>query len=431
MRAVDLIQKKKTGLKHTKEEIDFLINGYMNGVVDDYQISAWLMAVCFNDLDIEETAWLTEAYINSGEILDFSDISNNIADKHSTGGVGDKVTLVLIPLLASCGLHCAKLSGRGLGYTGGTIDKLESIKNFNCQISNDKFKKQIKEIGAGISAQTPNLTPADGKTYALRDVTATVDNKSLICASVVSKKIASGADHIVLDVKYGSGAFVKTKEDAYELASLMIKIGHQLKRNIRAVITSMEQPLGKFIGNALEVYESIEFLKGNWEDDLYEVTMKIASLLLENSGIVKNEDEALKLLNSKIQSGEALDKFKQIIQHQEGDVNVIDDYSILNISESKTNIISDKTGYITNLDALSIAKACKIVGAGRDKKTDPIDFGVGIELKSKIGDFVNKGDTLAILYATKNIEDAVEIAKNAYTINEYKSEIEPLIYKTI
>ncbi len=431
MRAVDLIQKKKQGLKHTKEEINFLIDGYMKGTIEDYQMSAWLMAVCFKGLDIEETAYLTEAYINSGTILDFKDVAPHVADKHSTGGVGDKVTLVLIPLLASCGLYCAKLSGRGLGYTGGTIDKLESIKNFNCQLSTEDFKKQIKEIKAAISAQTPNLTPADGKTYAIRDVTATVDNKSLICASVVSKKIASGADYIVLDVKYGSGAFVKTKEEAGELAELMIEIGRQLKKEIRAVITSMEQPLGKCIGNALEVYESIEFLKGNYEQDLYDVTVKIASLLLLSGKIVKTEEEAVKLINEKIKNGDALNKLKEIISYQKGDTGVIDDYSILNISKDIYEVKADKSGYINRLDALSIAKACKIMGAGRDKKTDPIDFGVGAKLNAKVGDHVNEGDTLTYLYGTKNLNDAIELVKSAYIIEENKKEIDPLIYKTV
>ena len=225
MRAVDLIQKKKEGLKHTKEEIYFLVNGYTNGQIEDYQMSAWLMAVCFKGLDDEETAWLTQSFVESGDILDFSDISTNVADKHSTGGVGDKVTLVLIPILAQLGVYTAKLSGRGLGFTGGTIDKLESIPNFRCELSNEEFFKQIKDIKVAISSQSPNLTPADGKIYALRDVTATVDNKSLICASVVSKKIASGAKSIVLDVKYGSGAFLKTPEAAHELGDLMIKTG--------------------------------------------------------------------------------------------------------------------------------------------------------------------------------------------------------------
>ena len=251
MRAVDLIQKKKEGKTHTKEEIFFLVENYTKGIIEDYQMSAWLMAVCFQGLNDEETAFLTQAFVESGDILDFSKISNNIADKHSTGGVGDKVTIALIPILAELGVYTAKLSGRGLGFTGGTIDKLEAIPNFRTELSNDEFFKQINDIKVAISSQSPNLTPADGKIYALRDVSATVDNKSLICASVVSKKIASGANSIVLDVKYGSGAFLKTPQEARELGDLMIKTGKLLNRNIDVVISSMEQPLGITVGNRL------------------------------------------------------------------------------------------------------------------------------------------------------------------------------------
>ncbi len=429
MRIVDLIQKKKEGKKHTQEEIYFLVEGYMKGDIEDYQMSAWLMAVCFKGLDIDETAWLTKSYIDSGEILDFSHFSPNVADKHSTGGVGDKVTLVLIPLLASCGLTCAKLSGRGLGYTGGTVDKLEAIENFNCEMKTDKFIEQIKKTGAAISAQTPNLTPADGKIYALRDVSATVDNKSLICASVVSKKIASGANHIVLDVKYGSGAFVKTKKEAQELAQLMIDVGHKLNRNIKAVISSMEQPLGTHIGNALEVLESIEFLKGNYQKDLHEVTFKIASMLLVSAGICKDEKDAVKMLEEKIKSGDALEKFSEIIINQGGNSKVLEDYSILKIDSNKIAVYALKSGYIKGLKALDIAHACKIIGGGREKKTDKIDFGVGVVLNKKIGDRVQKGDVLATIYATKQTQEAYKIVEGAYEISDAKPDKEELIYK--
>jgi pyrimidine-nucleoside phosphorylase len=389
------------------------------------------MAVCFKGLDIDETAWLTKSYIDSGEILNFSHISRHVADKHSTGGVGDKVTLVLIPLLASCGLTCAKLSGRALGYTGGTIDKLEAIENFNCEMKTSSFMEQIKKTGAAISAQTPNLTPADGKIYALRDVTATVDNKSLICASVVSKKIASGANHIVLDVKYGSGAFVKTKEEAQELAQLMIDVGKKLNRNIKAVISSMEQPLGTHIGNALEILESIEFLKGNCEKDLHNVTFKIASMLLISAGICKDEDEAEKMLEDKIKNGSALRKFSEIIVNQGGNRSVLEDYSLLKIDPNKIAVHAPKDGYVKSLKALGVAKACKIIGGGREKKTDKIDFGVGIILNKKIGDFVKKGDTLATIYATKQTQEACKLVEEAYEISNEKPLAEELIYKTM
>ena len=429
MRAVDIIQKKKEGKTHTKEEIDFLLDG----TVEDYQMAAWLMAVCFKDLNEDETAYLTEAFINSGDILDFSDISNIVADKHSTGGVGDKVTIVLIPLLASLGVPCAKLSGRGLGYTGGTVDKLESVPNFVCSLKDKDFREQIKKIGAAISAQTPNLTPADGRIYALRDVTATVDNKSLICASVVSKKIASGANIIVLDVKYGSGAFIKTKEEARELADLMIKTGAKLNRKISAVISSMEQPLGTHIGNSLEIIESIEFLKGKCNEDLYEIVLEIAADTLILAHLAKDFTEAKDMVDNAIKSGSALNKLKEIIEFQGGNPNCADDYGLFNIGKNKFEIKADKDGYISKLNALSIAKACKLLGAGRDKKSDSIDFGAGCVLNKKTGDKVNTGETLLTLFwndiKEEKINEAKECAQSAFEYSNLAPLKEPLIYK--
>ena len=346
MRALDLIQKKKEGKEHTKEEIYFLIENYLSGKIEDYQMSAWLMAVCFQGLTPRETAYLTQSFVESGEVLDFSNISPYIADKHSTGGVGDKVTLVLIPVLASLGVYSAKLSGRGLGFTGGTIDKLESIPGFCVELKNEDFLNQIKDIKAAISSQSPNLTPADGKIYALRDVTATVDNKSLICASVVSKKIASGATSIVLDVKYGSGAFLKTVQEAKELAKLMTDTAKLLNKNIDVVISSMEQPLGLCVGNALEVIESIEFLKGKYEKDLYEITFELAAKTLINCKIAKDKKEAKELFDSVINNSKALDKLKQIIKAQKGNVEVIDDYSLFNLGKNIKEIKASKEGYI-------------------------------------------------------------------------------------
>jgi len=433
MRAVDIIQKKKEGKIHTKEEIDFLVKGLLDGTVEDYQMAAWLMAVCFKGLNEDETAYLTEAFINSGDILDFSDISDIVADKHSTGGVGDKVTIVLIPLLASLGIPCAKLSGRGLGYTGGTVDKLESVPDFVCSLKDEDFKNQIKNIGAAISAQTPNLTPADGKIYALRDVTATVDNKSLICASVVSKKIASGANIIVLDVKYGSGAFIKTKEEAKELADLMIKTGAKLKRKISAVISSMEQPLGTHIGNSLEIIESIEFLKGNMNRDLYEIVLEIASNTLISAHLAKDFDEAKKMVDEAIKSGKALNKLREIIKAQKGNPCCVDDYGLFNVGKNKFEIKAAKNGYISKLDALLIAKACKLLGAGRDKKTDSIDFGAGCILNKKTGNKVNTGETLLALYwndvKDEKVSEAIEYAKSAFEYSNAEPEIPTLIYK--
>lgn len=432
MRAVDLIQKKKEGKTHTQEEIKFLVENYTNGNIEDYQMSAWLMAVCFQGLDDEETAYLTQAFVESGDILDFSSISNCVADKHSTGGVGDKVTLVLIPILAELGVYTAKLSGRGLGFTGGTIDKLESIPNFRAELTNDEFFKQIKDIKVAISSQSPNLTPADGKIYALRDVTATVDNKSLICASVVSKKIASGANSIVLDVKYGSGAFLKTPQKAYELGDLMIKTGKLLNRNIDVVVSSMEQPLGSAIGNSLEVIEAIEFLKGNYKEDLYEITLELAIKTLLNCNKADNYQTAKAMIDDVIKNGKALKKLKEIIIHQGGNPEVINNYNLFKIGKNKVEIKASMDGYIKNIIALDIAHSAKLLGAGRDKKSDSINFGAGIILNKKIGDYAKENETIMELYydeiSETKLADAINIAKNSFVLTKEKIEKIKLIY---
>ncbi len=433
MRVVDLIQKKKDGLAHTKEEINFLVENYTKGNIEDYQMSAWLMAVCFKGLTDEETAYMTESFVNSGDVLDFSSISSDIADKHSTGGVGDKVTLVLIPILAQLDVYTAKLSGRGLGFTGGTIDKLESIPNFRCELTNEEFFNQIKKIKVAISSQSPNLTPADGKIYALRDVTATVDNKSLICASVVSKKIASGATSIVLDVKYGSGAFLKTPHEAKELADLMVKTGKLLNRNIDVVISSMEQPLGKCVGNSLEVIEAIEFLKGNYSFDLYEITLELAIKTLLNCKKANSYDEAKKKVDEVIKNKTALNKFREIIVAQGGNPEVINNYSLFKIGKNIFEIKAQKDGYISKLDALDVAHAAKLLGAGRDKKTDKIDFGAGVLLDKKIADYVKKDETIMKLYYddvnNEKLNDAIVIANKSFEIISDKVDMPKLIYK--
>ncbi len=432
MRAVDLIQKKKEGKEHTKEEIDFLIQNYMSGKIEDYQMSAWLMAVCFQGLTDTETAHLTTAFVESGEILDFSEISEYIADKHSTGGVGDKVTLVLIPILAALDVYTAKLSGRGLGFTGGTIDKLESIPNFQCELTNEEFYNQIKKVKAAISSQSPNLTPADGKIYALRDVTATVDNKSLICASVVSKKIASGATSIVLDVKFGSGAFIKTPKEARELGDLMIKTGQILNRNIDVVISSMEQPLGTSIGNSLEVIEAIEFLKGFYSEDLYEITLALAFKTLLNCAKVVTVQQAKKLVDKVIKDGSALEKFREIIKAQGGDERVIDNYKLFQKGKNKLEIKALDNGFISKLIALDVAHSAKLLGAGRDKKSDKIDFGAGIILKKKTGDTVKIGDVVMELYYNEveqsRLDEAVKIARESFKISKISVDKPKLIY---
>lgn len=434
MRIVDLIDKKKHGEVLSKDEINFLINSLMDETAPDYQLSAWLMAVYFKGLTEEETAYLTEAMINSGEVIDFGELANNIVDKHSTGGVGDKVTITLIPLLAAAGVPIAKLSGKGLGHTGGTIDKLESIPGFNTQLSINDLKEQVKKINVAIGAQTQNLTPADGKLYALRDVTATVDSMPLIASSVVSKKIASGANNIILDVKYGSGAFMKTPEDAVELSKLMVNIGKILNKSITAVVTSMEEPLGRAVGNSLEIIESIEFLKGNIKTgDVADLTYSFASIALLELGMFESMNEAKNHLVEIIESGKALEKFKELIIAQGGNPEVINNYDLFTLPSYKVEYESKKKGYLHSIDAYKIAYACKLLGAGRDKKSDPIDYSVGIYLNKKSGEWVEKGDTLYTIYSNDSEKtiSAQKYCDEAFVINESKPSKTNMIYKII
>ena len=434
MRFVDLIEKKKHGKIHTKEEIDFIISSLMDGSAHDYQITAWLMAVYFKGLTEEETAYLTQAMINSGEVIDFGNLTDQIVDKHSTGGVGDKVTITLIPLLAAAGVPVAKLSGKGLGHTGGTIDKLESIPNFNTQLSIDDLMKQVKKINVAIASQTQNLTPADGKIYALRDVTSTIDSMPLIASSVVSKKIASGAKNIILDVKYGSGAFMKTPEDAVELSKLMVNIGKILNKSITAVITSMEEPLGRAVGNSLEIIESIEFLKGNIKTgDVAELTYSFASIALLQLGLFETQQEAKEHLRKIVESGKALDKLRELIDEQGGNPEIVDNYDLFDLPAYKVECESKKSGYVQRIDAYKIAYACKLLGAGRDRKTDPIDYSVGVFLNKKSGEEVHQGDILYTIYS--NEEEKTKIAQKycdeAFLIKEGKPSHNNMIYKII
>lgn len=434
MRIVDLIDKKKHGGVHTKEEINFIIDSMMNGSAPDYQISAWLMAVYFKGLTDEETAYLTEAMIDSGEVIDFGDLTDSIVDKHSTGGVGDKVTITLIPLLAAAGVPVAKLSGKGLGHTGGTIDKLESIPGFNTKLTIEELIAQVKRINVAIASQTQNLTPADGKLYALRDVTATVDSMPLIASSVVSKKIASGAKNIILDVKYGSGAFMKTPEDAVGLSKLMVKIGHILNKSITAVITSMEEPLGRAVGNSLEIIESIEFLKGNiTKGDVAELTYSFAAIALIQLSRYDNEEDAIAYLKELVHSGKAIEKLRELIAAQGGNPSVIDDYNTFDQAKFKVECEAKKDGFVSSTDAYKIAYACKILGAGRDKKTDPIDYSVGIFLNKKSGEEVKKGELLYTIYS--NDPDKTKIAQKyceeGIVISDSKPAHKDMIYRII
>lgn len=434
MRIVDLIEKKKKGDILSKDEIDFLINSLMEGTIPDYQMSAWLMSVYFNGLNNEETANLTQAMINSGEVIDFGELTESIVDKHSTGGVGDKVTITLIPLLAAAGVPVAKLSGRGLGHTGGTIDKLESIPGFKTQLSIEDLLNQVKKINVAIGAQTQNLTPADGKLYALRDVTATVDSKPLIASSVVSKKIASGAKNIILDVKYGSGAFMKTPEDAVELSELMVDIGKRLGKSITAVITSMEEPLGRAVGNSIEIIESIEFLKGNIKTgDIAELTYSFATLALLILGKFETHVEAKEYLKNLIDSGKAIEKFKELISAQGGNPQIVDNYDMFILPTYKVECESKKSGFINSIDAYKIAYACKLLGAGRDKKSDPIDYSVGIYLNKKSGDEVKTGDLLYTIYSNdpEKTELAQKYCDEAFIVKDNEPMKNDIIYKII
>lgn len=437
MRVVDLIDKKKKNVVHTKDEINFLINSLMDGTANDYQIAAWLMAVYFNGMTEDETTWLTDAMINSGERIDLGDLSSKVVDKHSTGGVGDKVTLTLIPLLAACGVPVAKLSGKGLGHTGGTIDKLESIPGFNTKLSVEQIIEQVNNINVAIASQTQKLTPADGKIYALRDVTATVDSMPLIVSSIVSKKIASGANNIILDVKYGSGAMMKTPEDAVNLSELMVRVGKKLGRSMTAVITPMEDPLGKAIGNSLEVIESIEFLKGRTSgtcgEDLVELTYDFASIALVQVGQFKEIDKAKVYLKTVVESGKALEKFKELIKTQGGDSSVVDDYSKFPQAKFKVEVASLKDGFLSKIDAYKIAYACKLLGAGREQKTDNIDYSVGIFLNKKHGEYCKKGETLYTIYS--NSEEKTKLAEplcnEAFELSSDEPVKENLIYTII
>lgn len=419
MRVVDLIIKKKLKQELTKEEIHYLITGYVKDEIPDYQISALLMAICLNGLSKEEQVNLTYEMLNSGDKIDLSSLKGIKVDKHSTGGVGDKTTLVVAPLVASCGLIMAKMSGRGLGHTGGTIDKLEAIPGFKVGLTENEFLKQVDNISIAVVGQTANIAPADKKLYALRDVTGTVESVGLIASSIMSKKLASGATHIMLDVKVGDGAFMKNVEDARELANAMVKIGNSTGKKTVAMLTDMDQPLGCAVGNALEVIEAIETLKGNGPEDFKTLCLELATEILLMSGAVNTKEEAKKIIHEKIKSGEALNKLKEMIAWQGGDTNVINDYSIFAHAKNIVQVKSIKSGYVSKIHTLEIGNAAGMLGAGRSRKDDIIDMAVGVKVFKKVGDKVNKGDVLAEIHANdKNLDLAEKSILNAYEISE-------------
>ncbi|HOO27172.1 MAG TPA: pyrimidine-nucleoside phosphorylase, partial [Lachnospiraceae bacterium] len=399
MLMVDLIRKKREGHTLSKEEIEYMIQGYTKGEIPDYQMSAMMMAIFFRGMDDEETVHLTMAMMHSGDELDLSGINGIKVDKHSTGGVGDKTSLVLTPMVASLGVPVAKMSGRGLGHTGGTIDKLESFPGFHTSITEEQFLHNVNTIKIAIMGQTADLAPADKLLYALRDVTATVDNMSLIASSIMSKKLAAGADAIVLDVKCGSGAFMKTEADAFELAEKMTSIGNMAGRKTVAVVSDMDQPLGFAVGNALEVEEAIATLKGNGPADLLELCLTLGSLMIIMAGKAKEENEAREMLTAAIADGRALKKLSEFIQAQGGRAEDVYDTSSLPKASILYELKAEQDGYIGKIFSEDVGNASLLLGGGRRSKTDVIDLAVGLILKKKVGDRIKTGETLAVLYA--------------------------------
>lgn len=412
MRMVDIIAKKRDGHALTKEEIEFVVNGYTNDDIPDYQMSSLAMAIFFQDMTDEERAYLTMAMVESGDQIELSNIEGIKVDKHSTGGVGDTTTLVLAPLVAALDVPVAKMSGRGLGHTGGTIDKLESVEGFHVEISEEAFVKLVNEDKVAVIGQTGNLTPADKKIYALRDVTATVNSIPLIASSIMSKKIAAGADAIVLDVKTGNGAFMKTVDDAKQLAHAMVKIGNQVGRQTMAIISDMSQPLGRAIGNALELQEAIDTLKGEGPEDLTELVLTLGSQMVVLAQKAKDLDEARGMLQEVIDNGKALEKFKTFLSNQGGDASVVDDPSKLPTAQYQFELQAKRSGVVSEMIANEIGIASMMLGAGRQTKEDVIDLAVGLVLNKKVGDRVEEGESLLTIYA--NSEDVEQVKQKLY-----------------
>lgn len=432
MNMYDIIIKKRDGHRNTDEELEFLISHYVKGNIPDYQISAWLMAVYFSGMEDAEAAKLTMLMASSGDMMDLSPIQGAKVDKHSSGGVGDKTTLILGPLVASCGLKVGKMSGRGLGHTGGTLDKLESIPGFQINISTDKFFDIVNNTGLAVVGQTGNLAPADKKFYALRDVTATVDSIPLIAGSIMSKKLAAGNDGIVLDVKCGKGAFMQNIKDAQTLAKLMVEIGKHNGRNMSAVISNMDQPLGQKVGNSLEVEESIDTLRGKGPEDLTELCIELGSEMLSLGNIGHDPEDRKSMLRENLKNGKALEKFREMIKAQGGDDKVVDDFSIMGKAEKTFDVKLSKKGFVKGIDALSIGKAAMHLGAGRAKKEDNIDPVVGIELLKKTSDQISENDTIARVYYNDTLKDEiVDQIKEAYEISSEKVDKPRLIYNIV
>ncbi len=405
----ELIEIKRDAREHTGEQIERIVGAYSSGEMPDYQMSAWLMAAYLNGLSADETVWLTDAMVRSGRQVDLSSIPGVKVDKHSTGGVADTTTLVLAPLVSACGVPVAKMSGRGLGHTGGTLDKLESIPGFRIQLSPEEFLEQVRRVGVAVIAQSPDVDPADKKIYALRDVTATVPSIPLIVGSIISKKIAGGADAILLDVKVGSGAFMKTEADARELAAELTRVGHALGREVRCVMSDMDQPLGMAVGNALEVYEAIETLRGEGPEALTELCVALGAKMLVMGGVASNEDQGARLCTEALESGAALSRFAEWVAAQGGDAAVAEDPDLLPLSECRRIVAARTSGYVSGFDAEGVGRAAMLTGAGRATTDDVIDPGAGLVLAVRVGDRVEPGETLCTMYAAEEtLLDAAE-----------------------
>ena len=433
MNTVELITKKRNGQSLTETEIEYLVNGYTAGDIPDYQMSAFLMAVYFNGMDKAETVALTQIMRDSGDVVDLSAIEGIKVDKHSTGGVGDKTTLIVGPIAAACGVPIAKMSGRGLGFTGGTIDKLEAIPGYKTAITEQEFMEQVNSRGISVIGQTGHIAPADKKIYALRDVTGTVENLSLITSSIMSKKLAAGSDAILLDVKCGSGAFMKTQEDAEKLASLMVEIGNADGKKTMAVITDMEQPLGNAIGNTLEVQEAIDILKNQGPEDITELCITLGGIMVYMGEKAGSPEEGMQKARKVLEDGSALAKFRDLVEGQGGDPGIIEDYSLMPQAEFCMELKSWDEGYIEELDAMRIGLASQHTGAGRERKDDEIDMSAGIVLCKKRGDHVDAGEVLCRIYGNdiKKVEKALEEVTYSVKINKIRPHNVPLIKKII
>ena len=433
MRAVDLIRKKRDSGEHSREEIDFLISGYTRGEIPDYQMSAWLMAAWLRGLSGAEIASLTEAMLHSGEVITFPELPGKKVDKHSTGGVGDKTSLILAPIVAAGGVNVPMISGRGLGHTGGTLDKLEAIPGFNTALSLKEFREVLGKCGMALIGQTAEIAPADKKVYALRDVTSTVENIGLICASIMSKKMAEGIDALVLDVKTGSGAFMQREEDSVRLAELMVETARRMGKKAVALITDMDQPLGRFAGHSNEVIESIEVLRGRGAADLRELSIELSAWMFYLGERTKSVDEGRLLAEKLIVSGEALEKFKQGIALQGGDAHGVDNYALLPQAKNRKEVKSASNGYLSATNCMQFGTALAMLGGGREKKEDTIDPGVGLEFHKRIGDRISAGETLVTIHYNSDVKlaDATAFIENSFVFSDQPAPRKQLVRRLV